>query len=291
MSAWFRLAGGTAMDARWPAIALKLRCDPAFVVTVVVALADHAARQQQLGNIGDFDIERLAAFLGGRDDQIRAILEQLEARGIIRGGMFQPGEIWRTDGTSTERSRRWRKNHPAGNAAVTLRRDGGAANGLGSVGSPAERVTRPTTVTAAGAPVRALPADPGPATLEARLLQAGNNNVRPTAHDTVGIIEDLIADEGCDLEVDILPVVRELVNHPDQGPIKSWGIPWLLEAIRERRDARRDTGSGMSLGTPSASVRPLVHRGAGSTRPCCGRMHIELGPDTHDRPVRPDRQR
>jgi hypothetical protein len=44
--------------------------------------------------------------------------------------------------------------------------------------------------------------------LEARLLEAGNHNVRPTAHETVGIIEDLIADEG----------LRPRPRHPTGGP-------------------------------------------------------------------------
>jgi hypothetical protein len=39
--------------------------------------------------------------------------------------------------------------------------------------------------------------------LEYRLLKAANNNVRPAAHETIGVIEDLIADEDCDLEADV----------------------------------------------------------------------------------------
>ena len=91
-------------------IAERLGVEPAFVVAFVVVLADHAARHQRPGTIADFDIERLAAFLAHGVDQIRAVIEQLEARGVIREGRFEPGEVWRTDGTSAERSRRWRKN-------------------------------------------------------------------------------------------------------------------------------------------------------------------------------------
>jgi hypothetical protein len=57
---------------------------------------------------------------------------------------------------------------------------------------------------------------PGPlpvvSELESRLLAAANNNVRPVAHETVDVVEDLIQDENCDLEVDILPVVKEMLR-------------------------------------------------------------------------------
>jgi hypothetical protein len=85
----------------------------------------------------------------------------------------------------------------------------------------------------------------------ARFLQAGNNNVRPSAHETVGIIEDLIVNEGCDLDLDILPVVQEMLRHPDQGPIKTWGVPWLMEAIREKRDVRRSAAEPPAGALPS----------------------------------------
>jgi hypothetical protein len=93
--------------------------------------------------------------------------------------------------------------------------------------------------------------------LEYHLLKAASNNVRPAAHETIGVIEDLIADEGCDLDLDILPVVREMLTYPDLPPIKSWAVPWLLEAIRAKRDARWSVAKPPAVPLPApAPGRP-----------------------------------
>jgi hypothetical protein len=132
--------------------------------------------------------------------------------------------------------------------------------GDAKVGAPSPSVTRDVTgvaprhdgVGAIETPIR------DSDDLEYRLLKAANNNVRPAAHETIGVIEDLIADEGCDLDLDILPVVQEMLRHPDQGPIKTWGVPWLLEAVRAKRDARRSAAKPRAAPFPATAMAPAA---------------------------------
>jgi hypothetical protein len=73
----------------------------------------------------------------------------------------------------------------------------------------------------------------------------------------VGPIRALL-DESCDLKADILPTVRDLITYPLQPPLKFWGVPWLAEEIRKRRDVRLGTAreqqtelSAQRSGTPT----------------------------------------
>lgn len=79
------------------------------------------------------------------------------------------------------------------------------------------------------------------------LFEAAKGNV---AHGTTGIefigpILDLEA-QGCDFELDILPVVRDRIAKIDT-PLRTWGARWLRDAILEHKATRlsnRGKGSG-----------------------------------------------
>jgi hypothetical protein len=94
-------------------------------------------------------------------------------------------------------------------------------------------------VTPAATPERAVTGDVTRAVtapLLARLLSAASDNVQPVATDTSAITAPL--EQGCDLDLDVLPAVHDLLRHPLQPPLKSWGLPWLAKEIIRRRDAR-----------------------------------------------------
>ena len=70
--------------------------------------------------------------------------------------------------------------------------------------------------------------------LLASLIEAAGGNVAPGAVD-VAPIQVLLA-HGCDLDLDVLPVVREIAK--SQTPIKRWDHPGLIRAILRGRDIR-----------------------------------------------------
>jgi hypothetical protein len=88
----------------------------------------------------------------------------------------------------------------------------------------------------------------GPGTLFLELVEAAAGNV---AHDVLGVmsvqpIEQLLK-QGCDLHLDVLPAVRDLVAASGQPPLCSWTVPWLAKAIIRRRDARMATSRANSV--------------------------------------------
>ena len=82
------------------------------------------------------------------------------------------------------------------------------------------------------------------AVLFAKLVDAAGGNVQPGATD-LGDITALLA-QGCDLDLDILPAVRELVAAPGQPPLKSWGLLGLgtKSVTMAHGDKNRDRGGG-----------------------------------------------
>jgi hypothetical protein len=99
-----------------------------------------------------------------------------------------------------------------------------------------------------------------PEALLASLTDAANGNVDPTAQDVVPI--HALLDDGCDLDLDVLPVVREFVA-PTATPLKRWGAPWLLDKISARRQARvGDPAAGIDCRGQNAAVaiRPAINR-------------------------------
>jgi hypothetical protein len=52
----------------------------------------------------------------------------------------------------------------------------------------------------------------------------------------------VVLDAGRDLDLDVLPAVRDLVAAPGQPPLRNWGVPWLAKEIIRRGDARTEMG-------------------------------------------------
>src|ERR1700730_552263 len=77
--------------------------------------------------------------------------------------------------------------------------------------------------------------------------------------------------KNCDLDLNVLPTVRQLINDPHQPPLKSWGLPWLGKAILRRRDERIAGADGPpSTAAKAARRRPPAHRagkGEGNVAP------------------------
>jgi hypothetical protein len=76
--------------------------------------------------------------------------------------------------------------------------------------------------------------DPYLRSLRVRLIDAAHGNVDGFA-DLTPI--SMLIQQGCDLDLDILPIVaREVPELP--RPLKKWGAPWLVRDILAAREAR-----------------------------------------------------
>jgi hypothetical protein len=84
-----------------------------------------------------------------------------------------------------------------------------------------------------------------------KLLDAAGGNVHPTATDTSPIAAHL--EQGCDLDLDVLPAVHDLLTDPLQPPLKRWDLSWLTAEITRRRDER--TGHVTPAPARAAPVR------------------------------------
>jgi hypothetical protein len=122
----------------------------------------------------------------------------------------------------------------SGKAVATLPRE------VGAVVTPQDNsVTPPVEATAAVPPVT----EEADSSLLAQLLDAANRNVQRSFNADVTPIKKLIA-EGCDLELDVLPAVRETVARAGQPAIPSWSLWWWLKAIQDRKAAKTSTHRG-----------------------------------------------
>jgi hypothetical protein len=213
----------------------------------------------------------------------------------------------RKDGTVTERSRRFRaKRNGVAQNGVAAAGGNAVAEGGNAVAEGGNGVTRNGV---AGADSLT------PLSLLLALKHAANGNIQPACTD-VEPIRDLLQ-QGCDLDLDILPAVRDLLTDPIQPPLKRWSVPWLAAEIVRRQDER--TGhvtpararaapvrqpaappcrSGPPPAAPSLDMDELVagyragnvdwdatrfgpppgSRGAGSTPRCSGRTGMDEAP-------------
>jgi hypothetical protein len=168
------------------------------------------------------------------------------------------------------RSRQYRAKKRAERAAVTRNVAGDDTRNVAA--------ERNVTRNVAGDVIGNVPHD---GALLARLLQVANGNVHPAATDT-GPIAALL-DQGCDLELDVLPTVRDLLGDPLQPPLRRWGAPWLTAEIVRRQDERR---AGARSWPPSTLPTGVIRLETGAaaprtsvppTQPAPGLPSLDLG--------------
>jgi len=70
-----------------------------------------------------------------------------------------------------------------------------------------------------------------------------------------------LLDEGCYLELDVLPTVRQRL--PALGsPLKTWGAGWLADAIRDARKRRDGRRSGAAASAPKDECGVFIEEGS-----------------------------
>ena len=83
---WFRVYHGMPSDPKWPIISRRSGQPIGDVVSVWVALLDHASQAEDRGDVSSFDCEAYDALYGYEDGTTQAVYEALESKNMIESG-------------------------------------------------------------------------------------------------------------------------------------------------------------------------------------------------------------
>lgn len=111
---WFRWYHGACCDAKWPIVARKAGVTVGVVVSVWVALLEHASQDDERGSVARFDCETFDALYGYEDGVCERVITALGEKGLIRDNRIVAWETRqpvreREDDTAAERKRRERE--------------------------------------------------------------------------------------------------------------------------------------------------------------------------------------
>lgn len=111
---WFRWYHGACCDAKWPIVARKAGVTVGVVVSVWVALLEHASQDEERGSVERFDCETFDALYGYEEGTCEHVITALTEKGLIRDNRIVAWETRqpvreREDVTATERKRRERE--------------------------------------------------------------------------------------------------------------------------------------------------------------------------------------
>lgn len=85
---WFRAYHGISSDPKWRLIARKANVPVATVVAVWLSLLDYASQADVRGSVGGVDTELLDCNLDLEDGTTQAVMEAMEAKGVIHEGQI-----------------------------------------------------------------------------------------------------------------------------------------------------------------------------------------------------------
>ena len=86
---WFRVYHGMPSDPKWPIISRRSGQPIGVVVSVWVALLDHASQAEDRGDVSSFDCEAYDALYGYEDGTTQAVYEALESKNMIESGRLR----------------------------------------------------------------------------------------------------------------------------------------------------------------------------------------------------------
>lgn len=112
--AWFRVHEGTYADAKWPVIARKANTNVGTVVSIWVALLDHASQHEQRGSLEGFDPEAIDALYGYEDGTCQGVFDAMVCKGLIADGRlanWEKRQPIKEDATARERKARYNERH------------------------------------------------------------------------------------------------------------------------------------------------------------------------------------
>src|ERR1700681_121793 len=173
-----------------------------------------------------------ATTLDGLLDPLEPQYRQRQARAALEAAERVRAEALPAKQDDAERARRYRARKRDGRDATPVTAVTESVTGVTAAAPDVTAVTRNVApidkIESEGAPILSSP------DLLARLTDAADGNVAPAAID-VAPIQVLLA-HGCDLELDVLPAVRDLATAATS--IKRWDHPPLIRAILRGRDVR-----------------------------------------------------
>lgn len=92
MMDWFRVYHGACSDPKWPIVARKANTNVGTVVSIWMALLDHASQCNDRGSIEGFDCETIDALYGYDDGVCERVVRALEDKKLISGGRIAAWE-------------------------------------------------------------------------------------------------------------------------------------------------------------------------------------------------------
>lgn len=117
MTDWFRSWHGAPTDPKWLGIARRAGVAPGIAVAVAWALMDRASQAEDRGDISGYDPDGLACFYGCEPEQVDAIVNAMNDKGILVNGRFANWEkrqpIREDDSLKRVREHRERKRNDA----------------------------------------------------------------------------------------------------------------------------------------------------------------------------------
>jgi hypothetical protein len=240
MSRWFRHYAGMMRDEKLVSAAVKSKQPVERVVWVWGAVLESASEINDGGRY-EFDCGEAAYFLRCSEDDVASIIVVLEALGRLGNGIIVQWSARQYESDkSTERVRKHRSRVADRHSAASDQMGNNERNDAETLHHVS--VTPPETDTDTDVVL-----SPRGAELEAKLRTAAGWEQKPHPNLFVtGPVEALMT-AGCDLEQDVLPVIRR-----DAPRCRSPNWKFFLPAIAQARDDRIAAGNLKFEGKPHA---------------------------------------
>ena len=108
---WFRSWHGAPTDPKWRTIAKRAGVKASVVVALVWTFMDRASQAEERGSFAGYDEETLADFLDCEPEQVRAVVDALNEKGVASDDVFcawRKHQPTREDASGPRRQAEWR---------------------------------------------------------------------------------------------------------------------------------------------------------------------------------------
>lgn len=268
MSRWFRHYAGMMRDEKLVSVSVRAKQPVERVVWVWGAILESAAEINDGGKY-EFDCDGAAYFLRCEGDDIRAVVNALQDMGRLgEGSVVKWADRQFQSDNSTERVRKHRDKKHGTDMGQRGNADANPCNAEETF--QRRSVTPPDTETETD--IGVVVAREPLAHLERQLREAaGWQSESAPMLAVTGEVQALI-DNGADLDLDVLPVVRAIA--PKATSRTSWRF--FLAAIARQRDQRIAAATIVSPPTPSTGNHHAANRNKPSRSAIFDAIHASI---------------